>query len=93
MDADADAGLTEMLAEVERDHEAMRMRILELLRILEDAVDQQVAGERRIADLTTQCANLEAEIEALHNTRLFRLARPFRSAYSRVRRRLGKVGR
>jgi hypothetical protein len=83
--APTDADLAQMLAEIDRDHEAMRLRILELLRLLEDAVTAQVAGERRVAELTEQCARLQAEVDALHDTKLFRAARPVRAAYSRIR--------
>lgn len=81
----------ELLDEMERDHDAMRMRILELLSLLENAVTAQVDGERRIAELTEQCHRQEVEIEALHNTRLFRAARPFRRAYARVRAATGRA--
>ena len=85
----------ELLGLVERldaDNERLRMKSLDLMKLMEEAVTQQVAGERRIAELEEQNRRLEAEVSALHDTKLMRLAAPFRSVYARVRQRRGRGG-
>lgn len=84
------AGMAELLALVEdldADIERLRMRVLELLELMEEAVTAQVAGERRIAELEQHVAALEAEAQALRNTRVMRMAAPARRAYARLRHR------
>lgn len=88
-------GIEELVAlvdELDADNERLRMRVLELLELMEDAVTAQVAGERRIAELEQRCAALEREIEALGNTRVMRVAAPARRVYARLRARRGRIG-
>lgn len=90
VDGDAERALADALALIERldaDNERLRMKVLEVLRLMEDAVTEGVRHERREAELEQQCANLEAELAALRNTKLLRAVAPLRAAYAKVRRR------
>jgi hypothetical protein len=88
--------IDELLALVERldaDNERLRMKALELGRLVEDAVTAQVAGERRILELDARIEALDAELQALANTRVVRMSRPFRAVYARaLARREGRRG-
>lgn len=89
-DGDTRPDVGELLALVEQldaDNERLRNKALDLARFAEDAVTAQVAGERRIDELTDRIALLEAEIDALQRTRLMRTTRPLRTAYGRLRSR------
>ena len=87
---DTEGALADALALIERldaDNEQLRMKVLEVLRLMEDAVTEGVRHERRAAELEQQCANLEAELAALHGTKLMRVVAPLRALYAKVRRR------
>lgn len=78
----------ELLALVERldaDNERLRMKALELGKLVEDAVTAQVAAERRTAEMGERVELLDNELKALADTRVLRVARPFRTAYRRLR--------
>lgn len=79
--------LLELVEQLDADNERLRMKSLDLMRLMEDAVTAQVAGERRIAELTDRVAVLDAELEAIARTRLMRLTAPLRSVYRRLRSR------
>lgn len=84
------AAVAELLALVEdldADNERLRLRVLELLELMEQAVTEQVAGERRIAELDGQRRALEAELDAVRKTRVMRMTAPARRAYARLRSR------
>jgi hypothetical protein len=70
----------ELIERLDADNERLRMKALDLMRLMEDAVTAQVAAERRAAEL-------EAELDALRNTKLMRVAAPARRLYARLRRR------
>ncbi|MCB1980998.1 MAG: hypothetical protein KDF63_03245 [Rhodoferax sp.] len=62
----------ELLAELESEHERLRVRVLELLKLMEDEVTEKVEAEfraeeaeRRAADWETQAAALQRELDAL----------------------------
>jgi hypothetical protein len=88
-DVDELLGLVERL---DADNERLRMKSLDLMRVMEEGVDAQVAGERRIAELELQVGRLEAELAAIHRTKLMRFSAPLRRAYAAVRRRARAVG-
>lgn len=79
------AELLALIEELDIDNERLRTKVLDLMRLMEDTVTEQVAGERRIEELEARVASLEAEIESLENTRVMRIARPLRTAYARLR--------
>lgn len=83
------AELVELVERLDADNERLRLKALELMELMEAAVTEQVAGERRIDELERQVAALQTEVDALHGTRLMRLARPVRAAYGRMRNRGG----
>jgi chromosome segregation ATPase len=63
---------------------------MDTLRVVLDAARADNAGlHREAADLRAQLGRLDAELTALHNTKLMRAAAPFRSLYARIRRRHG----
>jgi predicted nucleic acid-binding Zn-ribbon protein len=82
--------LIELVERLDADNERLRLARLELAKLMEDAVTEQVAGERRIAELEDRVALLERELEAINQTRLIRHTRPVRALYARFRR--GGVG-
>ena len=82
-------GVDELLELVERldsDNEQLRMKGFELMRVMEEIVTDQVAGERRVAELEARNRHLEDELAAVHRTKLMRLSAPFRRVYGRFRR-------
>ena len=79
--------LLEVIDQLDTDNERLRMKALELMELMESAVTQQVAAERRVAELEDQVTKLESEIEALHGTKVMRFVRPLRAAYERLRSR------
>lgn len=78
--------LIELVEQLDADNERLRLARLELAKLMEDAVTEQVAGERRIAELADRVVLLERELEAINQTRLVRHTRPLRSLYARLRR-------
>ncbi len=86
----ADRDDEEPYAVVERlhdDNERLRLRVLELLKLMEDEVTDKVEAEIRAEDWEHQARSLQDELDALRNTKLLRLASPLRSVYARLRRR------
>lgn len=69
------------------DNERLRLRVLELLKLMEDEVTDRVDAEIRAEDWERQAGALERELEALRSTTLFRMAAPLRSIYARFRSR------
>jgi hypothetical protein len=85
-DAPTVGELLELVERLDADNERLRMKALELGRLVEDAVTARVAVERAHAELRERYEVLDAELKALAGTRVLRAARPFRSAYGRLRR-------
>lgn len=82
-----DVEVREALREAERiierldaDNERLRMKVLDLLRLMEAAVSERVDHELR-------AEALEAELTALQQTKIMRLVAPLRRVYARMRRR------
>lgn len=81
------AELLGLLEELDEDNERLRLRVLELLDLLEDAVTDQVVAERRAAELDGRVAALQSELDAVANTKVLRLTAPIRAVYARLRAR------
>jgi hypothetical protein len=79
--------LLDLVERLDADNERLRMKSLDLMRVMEEGVDAQVAGERRIVELEKQVGRLEAELAAVHRTKLMRFSAPLRRVYAAVRRR------
>lgn len=82
--------MQEVLAIAERLHaenERLRLRVLELLKLVEDEVTERVEAEFALDDWRRQAAALQAELDALRSTRLMRAAAPLRALYAKVHRR------
>ena len=84
--------LLDLVGQLDDDNERLRSKVLELMRLMEDAVTAQVAGERHIAELEAHVERVEAELDAIHRTRVMRITRPVRSWYGRVLARV-RAGR
>ena len=81
----SDDALSEALREAERlidrldaDNERLRMKVLDLLRLMEAAVTERVDHELR-------AEALEAELRAVQNTKIMRAVAPLRRLYARAR--------
>jgi predicted nucleic acid-binding Zn-ribbon protein len=80
----------ELLALVEQldtDNERLRMKVLELMEEMEETVTAQVAAERHIDELREQLQRQDAELRAVHTSKLMRFTAPLRRAYARLRSR------
>lgn len=69
----------ELIARLDADNERLRMKVLEVLEWMEEAVSAGVDHERR-------AEALEAELAAWRSTRIMRVLTPVRSLYARIRR-------
>lgn len=69
-----------LIDRLDADNERLRMKVLDLMRLMEAAVGERVDHELR-------AEALEAELEALQNTKLMRVVAPLRRQYARLRRR------
>lgn len=69
----------ELIARLDADNERLRMKVLEVLEWMEEAVSAGVDQERR-------AEALEAELAAWRSTRIMRVLAPVRSLYARIRR-------
>lgn len=87
-DAPNPVELIELIERLDHDNERLRMKSLGLMNLMEEAVNREVAGERRIEELDRRIDELEAENAALHNTKLMRFTRPIREVYRRLRARI-----
>ena len=87
------AELVGVVEQLDEDNERLRVRVLELLELMEDAVTAQVAAERRADELAARVAALDAELAAVRNTRVMRATAPLRAAYARFRQRGGGADR
>lgn len=91
IDDDLDGDLVEALREAQRlidrldaDNERLRMKVLDLIRLMEEAVTQGVDHELR-------AAALEAELRALQHTKIMRTVAPLRRVYAGVSGRLRHI--
>ncbi len=87
-DAPNPVELIELIEQLDHDNERLRMKSLDLMNLMEEVVNREVAGERRIDELQRRVDELEEENLALHNTKLMRFTRPIRAVYRRVRARV-----
>ena len=67
-----------LIARLDAENERLRMKVLEVLEWMEEAVSVGVDQERR-------AEALEAELAAWRSTRIMRMLAPLRSVYARVR--------
>jgi hypothetical protein len=84
--------LLELVERLDADNEQLRMKGFELMRVMEEIVTEQVAGERRIAELEERNRQLDVELAAIQRTKLMRFSAPFRRAYGAVRRNARQAG-
>lgn len=77
--------LRDVVRELDAADAAHRYRVRELLDQSELAVYEQVRVERRTGELVEQIRRLEAEIAAIHQSKLFRAVAPLRRVYAKLR--------
>ena len=87
-DAPSPVELIELIERLDHDNERLRMKSLDLMNLMEEVVNREVAGERRIDELQRRVDELEHENLALHNTKLMRFTRPIRAVYRRAKARV-----
>jgi len=80
--------LLDLVEGLDADNERLRLRVLEVMAWMEDAVTAQVATERDLAACRQRANELAAELDAIRNTRSWRLLAPLRRVSGNVRRRL-----
>jgi hypothetical protein len=79
--------LLEAVAELDAMNEHLRLKVLDLMRLMEDAVTAQVRAERQRDELRAQLDRVEAELDAIGATRLMRWSAAPRRWYQRARGR------
>ncbi len=87
-DAPNPVELIELIERLDHDNERLRMKSLDLMNLMEEVVNREVAGERRIDELQRRVDELAEANLALHNTKLMRFTRPIRAVYRRARGRV-----
>jgi len=60
----------EILDHLESENMSLRLRILDILKWMEEAVGDQVACERRLSEVDAQRCSLEAELSAMNRSRI-----------------------
>lgn len=78
--------IEELLAivdELDADNEHLRMKVLDLMRLMEDAVTAQVTAERQRDELEVR---LDAALDAIERSRVLKVTRPFRALVRRISR-------
>jgi len=81
--------LLDLIGRLDADNERLRLRVLEVMEWMEDAVTAQVATERELESCRRRVAEAAAELEAIRQTRAWRLLAAPRRAYGAFRRRFG----
>ena len=79
--------LVRLVEELDEQNERLRVKVLDLMRLMEEAVDAQVAGERRIAQLERRTVELEADLQAINNSVIVRWTAGVRRVVARWRGR------
>ena len=74
-----------MVDRLDAENESQRLRILDLTRWMEEAVTAQVACERRLAEIETHRRSLETELDAIYQSRTWRMLMPARRIVARLR--------
>jgi hypothetical protein len=88
-DADPIPDLVALVEQLDEENERLRVKVLDLLRMMEETVDSQVAGERRIAELERRILSLEADLAAINQSFVVRVTAPLRRLVVGLRRRSG----
>ena len=60
----------EILDDLEAENMSLRLRILDILKWMEESVSDQVACERRLSEVDAQRCSLEAELGAANQSRI-----------------------
>jgi septal ring factor EnvC (AmiA/AmiB activator) len=60
----------EILDDLEAENMSLRLRILDILKWMEEAVTDQVASERRLSEVDAQRCSLQAELDAANQSRV-----------------------
>lgn len=76
-----------MLEQLHAENERLRLRVLELMKLMEDEVTDKVEAEFRVDEWRHQAEALQRELDALRNTKVMRMMQPARRLYARIRRR------
>lgn len=79
--------LVRLVERLDADNERLRIRALDLLRYMEEAVTAQVAGERRIAELEAMNSDLERRLVEVESSLVVRLTARPRRVLARLRKR------
>lgn len=80
--------LLDLVERLDADNERLRMRVLEVMEWMEEAVTAHAATERELEHYRARADELAAELDAIHNTRSWRMLAPARRVYGSVRRRM-----
>ena len=75
-----DEAIFQMSQRLDQDNEHLRMRLLEMTAWMEGAVTDQVACERRLADVEDHASALQAELDAIYQTMTWRCPRSWPTA-------------
>ena len=75
--------LLEIVGELDATNEHLRMKVLDLMRLMEDAVTAQVAAERQRDEFERR---LDAALAAIEGSRTLKMTRPLRRAAERIGR-------
>ena len=85
--------LIELVGRLDVDNERLRLRVLEVMEWMEEAVTAQVATERELESCRQRAAAAAAALEAIQHTRSWRLLAAPRRAYGALRHRFGRGAR
>jgi len=75
----------DLVSSLDEENERLRLRVLEVMVWMEEAVTEQVAQERRATDFERQAIALQHELDAIHQSWSWRLLKWPRSGYSTLR--------
>lgn len=78
-----------IVEQLDVDNEHLRMKVLDLMRLMEDAVTAQVTAERERDELQSR---LDAALVAIEGSRTLKMTEPARVAARRLRRLVGRRG-
>lgn len=85
--------LLDLIGRLDADNERLRLRVLEVMEWMEEAVTAQVATERELESCRRLADEATGELEAIRHTRSWRLLAVPRRAYGALRHRFGRGAR